>query len=389
MKRDPSGTVRPKKRADGTVVFQAYGRAGGKKVYIRTCDTEREARQVIEEHRVDQRKIQRGELPAKMDRRRTFASAADKWLEGRDRARSAAEYRARLRRHVLDDLGELPLTSITVDHLEALQEKLLTEPSAAGAMLSRRTVHAVMTAASAVLGFAVARKWLPTNPADGLELCEVAPRAYHWIRTRAEQERLLEVCKDPLRSILATLLLTGMRIDEVIHLQWEDVDLEHRIITIQRGRQGPPKGGRLRYVPINDSLLPVLRRWRLLCGTARGVVFPGQAGRPRAATSVSVPFKRALKRAGIETKLRVHDLRHTYASHFVRDGGDIFRLSKYLGHASVHTTQTFYAHLIPDDYAQDWGRNAIRVPLEGEGAVVLRLAGDGRETGPAPAAKAS
>jgi integrase/recombinase XerD len=60
----------------------------------------------------------------------------------------------------------------------------------------------------------------------------------------------------------------------------------------------------------------------------------------------------------------VHDCRHTYASHYFREGGNIFRLSRYLGHSSVQVTEKFYAHMIPADFEQDWGRNCLRVGLE-------------------------
>jgi hypothetical protein len=79
---------------------------------------------------------------------------------------------------------------------------------------------------------------------------------------------------------------------------------------------------------------------------------------------VRVPFKQALERAGLDTVLRFHDLRHTFASHWVLDGGDIFRLSKILGHSSVVITQRTYAHLAPEAWQQDYHRVTFVVPSE-------------------------
>lgn len=85
------------------------------------------------------------------------------------------------------------------------------------------------------------------------------------------------------------------------------------------------------------------------------------------------PFKRLLRVAGLDPTLRVHDCRHTYASHYLREGGNIFRLSRYLGHSSVRITERVYAHMIPADFEQDWDRNCLRlieagvvIPFDGE-----------------------
>lgn len=77
------------------------------------------------------------------------------------------------------------------------------------------------------------------------------------------------------------------------------------------------------------------------------------------------PFKQAAKRAGLPDALRFHDLRHTFASHWVLDGGDIFRLSKILGHANVTITQKVYAHLAPEAWEQDYHRVSFVVPDSG------------------------
>jgi len=84
------------------------------------------------------------------------------------------------------------------------------------------------------------------------------------------------------------------------------------------------------------------------------LVFPGEKGKPRTKPGVREPFKQAVARVGLPSSLRFHDLRHTFASHWVLDGGDIFRLSKILGHSSVVVTQKTYAHLIPDAWEQDF-----------------------------------
>lgn len=67
----------------------------------------------------------------------------------------------------------------------------------------------------------------------------------------------------------ATAIYTGCRAGELAALEWPDVDFDRRLITVQRSFDGPTKSDRVRYVPILDPLLPVLRAWRLKLARSR------------------------------------------------------------------------------------------------------------------------
>jgi integrase len=165
-------------------------------------------------------------------------------------------------------------------------------------------------------------------------------------------------------DLYATAIYTGMRAGELAGLHWEDVSFERRLITVQRSFDGPTKADDVRYLPILDPLLPVLRERRLR--QAGRLVFTNEDGRmlqPSARVYQEV-LQRVLDAAGFEKvprrgKLRhaivFHDMRHTYASHWVANGGDLFKLQKILGHKSVQMTMR-YAHLVPDAFAADHAR---------------------------------
>lgn len=114
-------------------------------------------------------------------------------------------------------------------------------------------------------------------------------------------------------------------------------------------------------MPVLDALLPLLRELTLN-RDRETLVFPGAKGKPRTKVGVRVPFKQAVERAGIDTALHFHDLRHAFASHWIMNAGDIFRLSKILGHSDVRITQRTYAHLSPEVWVQDYERVAFVVP---------------------------
>jgi integrase len=121
-------------------------------------------------------------------------------------------------------------------------------------------------------------------------------------------------------------------------------------------------------------VLTVLREMKLAKGTYT-LLWPGakrdkfDEQLPRNKTSVFRPFKAAVERAGLPKKLRLHDLRHTFAGLFLASGGDIFKLSKILGHSSVAITQQVYAHLHPNAFAEDYSRVSFAMP-DKTGAVV-------------------
>ncbi len=106
-------------------------------------------------------------------------------------------------------------------------------------------------------------------------------------------------------------------------------------------------------------------------------VFPNERGNMhgRGSSVTRVVFHRTLARAKVEG-LKFHDLRHTFASHWVLKGGDLYRLQRVLGHQSIELTQR-YAHLAPDAFVQDLGRFGDYVPKE-DGGEVIELARGGQ-----------
>lgn len=350
--------IRRIERADGTR-FQVYGKADGKTVYVGTYDSRREANDAEEEHRSDQRKIKRGELAPNATTKRTLKEGLDLWLASIKDSRSHRPYSEFVKYQIEPELGTLKISSIT-------STTIAQWSTAIAKRYAPQTVNSARGCLSAAFEWFIdpLNGWLKVNPCRGVKQTEVPDRQYNWIKTRGELERLLLGCSDELRDMIAVSVGTAMRIGELLALTWDDVSIDTRLITIQRGSpNGPPKGGKIRQVPILDSVLPVLRARALKRGGSV-LVFPGKGGKHRSQTPVTCAFKSALKRAQMDTSLRWHDLRHTSASWWVMSGGDIFRLSKLMGHKSVKVTEKTYAHLAPEAWSQDYARLAFNAPSE-------------------------
>lgn len=364
--------IRKIERADG-VRWEVYGTkapcstacehkecASGhkRKVYVGTYDSEKLAKKAEQTHKVTQQMIADGELPPEVDTKRTVEEGATDWLASleRRRSRSHSSYTKSINGYVLPTFRALPISRVTKTHVENWRDEMATR-------LAPATVNGAIACMQSAFNHFVTRKWTAKNPCEGVERIEQQDRDYLWIQTTEEINRLLLNVPGDIRDLVALMLGTGMRVDEVICLEHGDVDLEKRLITVQHGTKGTTKSGKVRRIPVLDVVLPMLRQRGLQRGGAR-LVFPGREGKRRAPAAVRAAFKRAAKRAGFPPGLRLYDCRHTFASHWVANGGDIFALSKVLGHHSVTVTEKFYAHLRPDRWERDYGRVTFHVPAE-------------------------
>ena len=158
-----------------------------------------------------------------------------------------------------------------------------------------------------------------------------------------------------LYSALVLLATTGMRRSELLGLQWCDVDLEGRAVSIRRAvtvveghvEVGVPKTATSRRLVALDATTTVVLASRSAATAAGSVwVLPGERDGPLNPASYSASFDRLVARAGVP-RIRVHDLRHTYATVALRAGVHPAVVSERLGHASVAITLDVYSHVVP------------------------------------------
>ena len=147
--------------------------------------------------------------------------------------------------------------------------------------------------------------------------------------------------------IVAFLLVTGARKGEALGAKWDQFDLEKGIWRIPLS-----KSGAARYVPLSSVAINVLDLSRSLVNQLMGAklikscpwVFPNpETGKPF--VSIFRSWNTCRRKAGLET-VRVHDLRHTFASTLVNSGVPIYEVQKILGHQNLLTTER-YSHLAP------------------------------------------
>jgi len=146
------------------------------------------------------------------------------------------------------------------------------------------------------------------------------------------------------RAILETLYSSGLRVSELVGLDWQHVDLENECVRVFG------KGRKERIVPVGEIALDALRAYRSELrnlgeqGIETAAVFVNRRGGRLTTRSVARFVKRYALRSGTPVAASPHALRHTFATHLLNQGADLRAIQELLGHASLSTTQR-YTHV--------------------------------------------
>ena len=241
-----------------------------------------------------------------------------------------------LRLHVLPQLGKLYLDQISPPDVGSLLSFMRSEGYASG------TVGRALVIVRFV--FNLAKKWkvhgVVENPTSAFRVPPDVERNRYL--TRAEGIRLISAIKADQNRVAANaillLLLTGARRNEITQAQWVFVDWNNKTLLVPLSKTGRP-----RHIRLNGPSLALLKSIPVSPGNP--YIFPSPVtGRP--SPHVFFPWDRIRKRAGLGD-LRLHDLRHSFASFLINQGKNLYVVQRLLGHVNYRTTQR-YAHLTPD-----------------------------------------
>ena len=335
----------------GRKVYVVQSRAGGspRRVTLGThgeitaTQARKRAAQVID-------RIKRGEDPAVPPPQAgtvTIADLAERYMSAHVaqncNAHTAGIYRGSLDNHILPALGTMPLAMVERSHVQALHDRLRETPRAANRALS---VLSKM--------FSLACAW--GMVADGTNPCRAVRKYREKKRERflsreeyrrlghalAEAEAEAATGADGAISpyaiaALRLLMLTGCRLGEILTLRWDDVDRTAHEFRLRDGKNGA------RMVPLTPTAETVL------AGIARVPHNPWVIAGKRPGTrlnTITQEWYRLRARAGLDD-VRIHDLRHSYASRALAAGESLSTIGKLLGHADAQSTAR-YAHLARD-----------------------------------------
>lgn len=254
-----------------------------------------------------------------------------------------------MRLHVLPQFGRLRLS----DFVKSDFERHFNRRCRGGVSLD--TMARELSLLKAVFEAAVDDELLERNP-----LRRIAKPAYSTrmrVLTPEEQRTVLAALSPTFQRFLLFTLGTGLRVGEVRALRAADVRWEENLIRVTgKGHNGEPK---VREVPLidaprlkqllRDQLAANLKKRR--AAEARLKVKPTGAFWTQTPRSLLRVLTNACSAAGVDY-FSPHTLRHTFATRYLQSGGDIYTLSKILGHGSVRVTEKVYAHLLTADLAR-------------------------------------
>ena len=323
-------------------IVQSRGPAGLKRVTLGRVGNEpidkhrREAAAVID-------RIKRGEepFPPEPAPEPTVADLAERFLEDyvavRCKPGTAKNYRLAIQHQILPALGTKALKDVGPEDVTALHHELRDRPAAAN--------QAVWVLSKM---FALAENWgmVPPGRRPTRHVRQYRDTSRERFLTPEEYRHLgaaltrLEAEGSMMPSAVAAirlLMLTGCRSDEILTLKWDDVDRTARVLRLRDSKTGP------RMVPLTGPVLKVLD------GIERedGVPWVLRGAKPGSRLACLSWHWRRIKRETGLRDVRVHDLRHSYASRALALGEGLPAIGRLLGHVRVSTTAK-YAHLVRD-----------------------------------------
>lgn len=259
----------------------------------------------------------------------TLADLAQKCIEYAEanKSRKTSDREQQAFRTLISVMGNLPVCKIVPSVVE--QYKLARLKT-----VSLSTVNIEIRVLNTAISQAVAQQWIPKDQAIAFkQIRSAAPAPPEWLNTE-QIARVLSIPDPEFRRFMLVALHTGCRRNEVLGLNWSDVDLPRRQIVV-RGEIG--KMGKRRTIPINNTLHEVFVKWPR---ERVGLLFPGYKS-----DSVSQKFRRWAHTLGLPKGISLHSLRATFACHLIEKGVDIYTVSRLLGHSSVKVTEKHYLAL--------------------------------------------
>lgn len=354
--------VKVKERPAGSGIWWIFIDHHGKRKSKKIGMDEKAARKVAEQVKA---KLTLGEFEIKDGEEKkipTFKEYASMWLETYvkplRRCSTYIRYKEIFNKYLFPDIGSDPIDRINRGDIRTLLLKYYSLG------LSKASVRIIKDCLSGPLSFAVDEGLITVNNTAGIikrlnmekEQAKVEPLNHE------EVGLFLGTCQKSYPEYYPFFLCafrTGMRLGELLALRWGDVDFNGRFIRVSRsyklGEFSPTKTSQERRVDMSNQLAETLRKHHVSSkaeglamgkGGALETIFK-RGGKQMEQHYIRRVFIRILGKAGLR-EIRLHDIRHTYASLLLTDGVTPVYVKEQLGHSSIQMTVDIYGHLIPN-----------------------------------------
>ena len=303
-------------------------------------------------------------------------------------------YENNIRLYIRPRLGGIPLNKLTTNDIQQFinwmrQDGRSEYRESRGEGLSANTIRHCCSLCRRALEKAVTEKLIVRNPA---EECKLPPARRMEMRllSREELQKLLIQAKaEGYYEVFLLELTTGLRVGELMALQWDDLNFNTGELRIERQVyrtkeelliQEPKTKASIRTVILPPPVVEALKEYKKTVSSRWMFPSPKKEDAPLAPAAASHRLSKILSHAGCK-KVRFHDLRHVFATNALEHGMDVKTLSTIIGHVSSATTLNVYAHVTDDMQKQaaakiDRGIGKVEISAENPQAVASRTMTD-------------
>lgn len=358
------------KRADGRIAVQVYlgkdetGRRKYKTVYGKTQKEADKAAALVRE------KLRKG-MTVSDDRKNTFECYSQRWLKVKQIDVGVSQMRVYecCLKH-LQPLYPIPVSQIKMQMIQDIILNLAENNPNTGKPAARKTLNEIRNTARQVFQYALDNRDIEYNPADSVRIPKTAVKKKRRALSDIEIKRIAEM-PHHMQTAAMIMLYAGLRRGELIPLTWEDIDLEHgairvdKAVDLTRGKpiSKPPKteaGNRTVIIPnvLTEYLKRIENKSGLVVSAAHGQMFTATSWKKHWDSYMldmeisygDVPGRKSKfdpKRAIIKTlePITPHILRHTACTMMIEAGMDPATVQRQMGHASIQTTLEIYTHI--------------------------------------------
>ena len=356
--------VRVTKAGSKSLAF-FYRTADGRQRSTRIGKTTMTVTEARERARALRVQVDQGEDPSQERKGRlTAPTMTDLWdvyleqhAKPNKKPRSVAEDERLWRLHLSPRFAKEKVANVGVAEVRTMMSKMRDRPGAANRSLALLSM---------MFSFAIQNEWREPNPCNPIS--KYPENQVERFLSAEETERLLAACdaddNKTAARIVEFLILTGARKNEVFEMEWrhfEGFSSETPTWIIPAGEQKGERGIRRVFRrQLSPEAADLLRRWKRECPTPSvRYVFPSPRKPEQPVKCIKTAWDRIRKRASL-VDVRLHDLRHSFASFAVNNGASLYAVGGALGHKDPKTTKR-YAHLADD---------TVRGVASGVGALV-------------------